>query len=207
MPGLFFIILECTDKSISGRAKLFFNTNCLSQPFQKGGYREQRSASLYADTKLPTNRQCGLVRTRGYPLSSRILWPVVRHKKARSVATIRVDCHTEPTSYPMNIRANAMTHNTPFLFFLLGVFLSSGSYTENDSANPDAEPVPVTSETDAVETAPATVPPAPIRQPKLIGPTGATGTIRRSGRRQDRRLEEDLEDLGDALDRPRRGRR
>ena len=67
----------------------------------------------------------------------------------------------------MNIRANAMTHNTPFLFFLLGVFLSSGSYTENDSANPDAEPVPVTSETDAVETAPATVPPPPSGSPSL----------------------------------------
>ncbi|RLA20181.1 MAG: hypothetical protein DRQ62_10890 [Gammaproteobacteria bacterium] len=37
--------------------------------------------------------------------------------------------------------------------------------------------------------------------PKLIGPTGVTGTIRRSDRRQDRRLEEDLEDLGDAIDR------
>lgn len=123
------------------------------------------------------------------------------------MATIRVDCHIELTNCYVKIRANAMTNNTPFLFLLLGVFLSSGSYAEYDSANPDAEPVPVTSETDSAETAPATVPPAPVRQPKLIGPTGATGTIRRSDRRQDRRLEEDLEDLGDALDGPRRGRR
>ncbi len=38
----------------------------------------------------------------------------------------------------------------------------------------------------------------------LVGPAGVTGTIRRSDRRQDRRLEEDLGDLGDAVgDRPR----
>ena len=38
----------------------------------------------------------------------------------------------------------------------------------------------------------------------LVGPAGVTGAIRRSDRRQDYRLEEDLEDLGDAAkDRPR----
>ena len=42
-----------------------------------------------------------------------------------------------------------------------------------------------------------------VSEPKLVGPTGVTGTIRRSDRRQDRRLEEDLEDLGDAVDRRR----
>lgn len=41
----------------------------------------------------------------------------------------------------------------------------------------------------------------------LIGPTGVTGTIRRSDRRQDRRLEEDLEDLDDFRDETGRGRR
>ncbi len=47
-----------------------------------------------------------------------------------------------------------------------------------------------------------TAPPPPVNSaPKLIGPAGVTGTIRRSDRRQDRRLEEDLEDLGDAIDR------
>ena len=38
----------------------------------------------------------------------------------------------------------------------------------------------------------------------LVGPAGVTGAIRRSDRRQDYRLEQDLEDLGDAVnDRPR----
>ena len=38
----------------------------------------------------------------------------------------------------------------------------------------------------------------------LVGPAGVTGAIRRSDRRQDYRLEQDLEDLGDAAkDRPR----
>ncbi len=38
----------------------------------------------------------------------------------------------------------------------------------------------------------------------LVGPAGVTGAIRRSDRRQDYRMEEDLEDLGDAAkDRPR----
>ena len=38
----------------------------------------------------------------------------------------------------------------------------------------------------------------------LVGPAGVTGAIRRSDRRQDYRMEEDLEDLGDAVnDRPR----
>ncbi len=38
----------------------------------------------------------------------------------------------------------------------------------------------------------------------LVGPAGVTGAIRRSDRRQDYRMEQDLEDLGDAAkDRPR----
>lgn len=37
--------------------------------------------------------------------------------------------------------------------------------------------------------------------PNLIGPKGATGVIRRSDRRQERRLEEDLDNLDDAIDR------
>ena len=38
----------------------------------------------------------------------------------------------------------------------------------------------------------------------LVGPAGVTGAIRRSDRRQDYRMEQDLEDLGDAVnDRPR----
>lgn len=41
----------------------------------------------------------------------------------------------------------------------------------------------------------------------VIGPKGVTGTIRRADRRQDRRLEEDLEDLGDAVEGRPRGRR
>jgi len=34
----------------------------------------------------------------------------------------------------------------------------------------------------------------------LVGPAGVTGAVRRSDRRQDRRLQEDLEDLGDAVE-------
>jgi len=41
----------------------------------------------------------------------------------------------------------------------------------------------------------------------VIGPTGVTGTIRRSNRRQDRRMEEDLENLGDAAKNRPRSRR
>jgi len=73
------------------------------------------------------------------------------------------------------------------------------------TTNPDGS-------TTVVETT-TTEPAAPAvgTTPKIIGPAGVTGTIRRSDRRQDRRLEEDLEDLkdiGDATNRvPRRGRR
>ena len=48
-------------------------------------------------------------------------------------------------------------------------------------------------------------PPPPPHTPKLIGPTGATGVIRRSDRRQDRRVEDDLEDLQDHRDSVDRG--
>jgi len=41
----------------------------------------------------------------------------------------------------------------------------------------------------------------------LVGPAGVTGAIRRSDRRQDYRLEQDLEDLGDAVDDRPRARR
>ncbi len=65
--------------------------------------------------------------------------------------------------------------------------------TTTTTTNPDG------STTVVEQTAP---PPPPVNSaPKLIGPTGVTGTIRRSDRRQERRLEEDLEDLGDAIDR------
>lgn len=36
--------------------------------------------------------------------------------------------------------------------------------------------------------------------PRLLGPAGVSGTLRRIDRRDDYRREEDLEDLGDALE-------
>ena len=92
------------------------------------------------------------------------------------------------------------------LFSLLtsGLLFFSTANAEESAATP----APVTSDTTSTAPPPApTATTTPVRQPKLIGPTGATGVIRRSDRRQDRRLEEDLEDLGDAIDRKPRARR
>lgn len=69
--------------------------------------------------------------------------------------------------------------------------------TTTTTTNPDG------SET-VEQTTTEPTPPAETSQnksgPKIIGPTGATGVIRRSDRRQDRRLEEDLDNLQDAID-------
>jgi len=84
---------------------------------------------------------------------------------------------------------------------LCAMFLTSNCFadtTTTTTVNPDGS-------TTVVETSTTPAPPpaaAPVgTAPKLIGPKGVTGTIRRSDRRQDRRLEEDLEDLSDAVDR------
>jgi hypothetical protein len=86
---------------------------------------------------------------------------------------------------------------------LTGFFVPSISNAEDTISSQATEPAPASSET--TSTPPPA--PAPVQQPRLVGPTGATGVIRRSDRRQDRRLEEDLEDLGDAIDRQPRNRR
>ena len=80
-----------------------------------------------------------------------------------------------------------------FLSFAVNNCLADSTTTTTTSTtNADGSTtVEETTMTDTLETT----------TPNLIGPTGVTGTIRRSDRRQDRRLEEDLEDLGDAIDR------
>ncbi len=83
---------------------------------------------------------------------------------------------------------------------LFAIFLTSNCFADTTTINPDGS-------TTVVETSTTAAPPPPLAAapvgtaPKIIGPKGVTGTIRRSDRRQDRRLEEDLKDLNDAVDR------
>lgn len=86
-----------------------------------------------------------------------------------------------------------------FLSFAVNNCLAGSTTTTTSTTNADGSTT--VEETTTTDTPESTT-------PNLIGPTGVTGTIRRSDRRQDRRLEEDLEDLGDAIERrPRVNRR
>ena len=96
-----------------------------------------------------------------------------------------------------------MRNKILFSLLMSGLLFFSTANAEESAATP----APVTSDTTSTAPPPAPTTTTPVRQPKLIGPTGATGVIRRSDRRQDRRFEEDLEDLGDAIDRKPRARR
>lgn len=91
------------------------------------------------------------------------------------------------------------------LFILFSANLCLAGTTTTTTTNPDG------STTVEETTTPEPAAPAVRTTPKIIGPAGVTGTIRRSDRRQDRRLEEDLEDLKDIRDTtnrvPRRGGR
>ena len=106
-----------------------------------------------------------------------------------------------------------------FILYLAFLTITSTSYCFADSTTTTTTTTNADGST-TVEESTTTTEPSEVTGPKLIGPAGVTGTIRRSDRRQDRRLEEDLEDLGDAIDRrpttqsrssversPRRGRR
>lgn len=74
--------------------------------------------------------------------------------------------------------------------------------TTTTTTHPDGTTTTAVEET----TSPQEPETAPQANRNLVGPAGVTGTIRRADRRQDRRREEDLEDVGDAID-DRRSRR
>jgi hypothetical protein len=76
------------------------------------------------------------------------------------------------------------------LYLALLVSSASGTETTTTTTNPDGTTTTTVEETTGTppETAPQDPAPAsPAAGRKLLGPTGATGTIRRSDRRQDRR--------------------
>lgn len=67
---------------------------------------------------------------------------------------------------------------------LVATSINAETTTTTTTTNPDGSTTTV-EETTTADPQPTTA--VPVYDPNLIGPTGATGTIRRSDRRQDRR--------------------
>lgn len=111
-----------------------------------------------------------------------------------------------PVSGPVLKKVKNMKSGLLLLSALcFSLLASAASYAETTTTttttNTDGSTTTTVEETATTET----TEPSSQDGVNLVGPAGVTGAIRRSDRRQDRRLEEDLDDLGDAIDRrPRR---